>query len=84
MLVAVDTSTVKRVSWTEGTALQTLHVGPYGKVGETYKRVVAEASEAGYQCVGIGHAVYLRDPRRVAPARLETIVRVTVKKTRKA
>jgi len=55
VLAAVDTSTVKRVSWTEGTALQTLHVGPYGKVGETYKRVVAEASEAGYQYVGIGH-----------------------------
>jgi hypothetical protein len=81
---SLDTSAVKRVAWTEGTALQTLHVGPYDTVGETYKRVFAAAAGTGYACVGIGHEVYLSDPRRVAPARLKTIVRVAVKKATKA
>jgi hypothetical protein len=77
---ALDTSDVKRVPWTEGRALQTMHVGPYDKVSDAYARLMQEAKARGYSCSGPGHEVYLSDPRRVAPEKLKTIVRFGVKK----
>jgi hypothetical protein len=73
---------VKLVSWTEGRALQVLHVGPYDEVGASYERLEAEAAARKLRCVGPAHEVYLSDPRRVPPARLRTIVRMAVKALR--
>jgi hypothetical protein len=75
-----DVARVKRIRWKEGLALQTLHVGPFDQVGATYARLVAYASEHGVRIQCIGHEIYLNDPRRVAAARLKTIVRVPVMK----
>ncbi|MEW6367461.1 MAG: GyrI-like domain-containing protein [Acidobacteriota bacterium] len=77
-----DTKDVRRVSWKEGMALQVLHVGPYEKLGETYNALVSAAAERGYDCAGPGHEVYLSDPRRTAPERLKTIVRIAVRRAR--
>ncbi|MFH2010084.1 MAG: hypothetical protein ABI333_26035 [bacterium] len=35
----LDTSAVKRITWSEGRAVQTMHVGPYDQVGGTYQRL---------------------------------------------
>lgn len=63
----------------EGTAVQTLHVGPYDAEAE----VLADLHhrflpEAGLRMTGRHHEIYLSDPRRVEPARLRTILRQPV------
>jgi hypothetical protein len=76
----LDTSAVKRLRWKEGRALQVLHVGPYDQVGATYEQLGVYAAEHGLKVTGPGHEIYISDPRRVAPEKLKTIVRLGVKK----
>ena len=80
----VDTSSVKRVTWREGRAVQMLHVGPYENLGETYKTLCEAAAGLGYRVKGPGHEIYLSDPRRSAPEKLRTIVRLPISHPRPA
>jgi hypothetical protein len=48
----LDTSAVRGVTWTEGRAVQTLHVGPYDQVGNTYARLETFARENGLATEG--------------------------------
>jgi hypothetical protein len=73
-----DTERVKRIRYKEGRALQVLHVGPYDEVGATYELIGAYAREHRLSVQCPGHEIYISDPRRVAPARLKTIVRLPV------
>jgi hypothetical protein len=75
----IDTSTVRRVARNEGRAIQVLHVGPYDRVGDSYRKLGAYAKEYGLELESIGHEVYLNDPRRTAPEKLKTIVRMPVR-----
>ena len=74
----MDTSTVKRIEFEEGTCLQTLHVGPYDQVGVTYNALLKQADLQGLAPAGRAHEVYISDPRRVPPEKLKTIVRLPV------
>ena len=74
-----DADAVQRVTWKEGRALQTMHVGPYDRVSVTYTRLGERAEELGLDPVGPGHEIYISDPRRVAPERCKTIVRLGVR-----
>ncbi len=76
----LDASAARRIRWEEGRALHVLHVGPYDQVGGTYRELEAYAAEHGLKCVGPAHEIYLNDPRRTAPQKLKTIVRMPVKK----
>jgi hypothetical protein len=76
----IDTSDVKRETWTEGRAVQTMHVGPYDQVGATYRKLGEWAEENGLQPTNPGHEIYISDPRRTAPEKLKTIVRMPVRK----
>ena len=63
----------------EGRCVQTLHVGPY----DDEAAVLAEMHDvfipdAGLRMTGRHHEIYLSDARRVAPARLRTILRQPV------
>ena len=64
----------------EGTSVQTLHVGPYdeeaGVLEELHERFIPDA---GLEMTGEHHEIYLSDPRRVAPAKLRTILRQPVR-----
>lgn len=63
----------------EGTCMQTLHVGPYDDEGPVLRRMHEELiPAAGLRMTGRHHEIYLSDPRRVAPARLRTILRQPV------
>ncbi len=73
-----DTSQVQRLKWAEGTSLQVLHVGPYNEVGPVYEQLRQKAMAEGLALDGPGHEVYLSDPRRTAPERLRTIVRMPI------
>jgi hypothetical protein len=55
-----------------------LHTGPYDREPETVARMQAFAAEQGYRFDGLHHEIYLSDPRRVAPEKLRTILRIPV------
>lgn len=60
----------------EGLVVEALHVGPYATEPETIARMVAAATEAGLARTGPHHEIYLGDPRRSAPERLRTVLRL--------
>ena len=78
----LETGGVKRRIWNEGRSLQLLHVGPYDQVGPCYEQLFDHAVSIGCEGGPPCHEIYLSDPRRVAPERLKTIVRVPIKKRR--
>jgi hypothetical protein len=78
-----DVTGVRRREWTEGRAVQALHVGPYATLRKTYRALWEYARAHGLRCKGPGHEVYLSDPRRVPPERLKTIVRMPVVRGRR-
>ena len=71
---------VALISFAEGTCAQMLHVGPYDKEHETLARMRDMIETKGLEVHGRHHEIYLSDPRRVAPEKLRTILRVPVKK----
>ena len=73
---------VKLATIDEGTCAQMLHVGPYGREKETVDKMVAFAASTGFVPQGRHHEIYLSDPRRVAPERLKTILRLPVRESR--
>jgi hypothetical protein len=60
----------------EGRCVQMLHVGPYDREGDTVDVMRAFAAAQGLGVSGPHHEIYLSDPRRVAPEKLKTIVRL--------
>ena len=69
---------VKVETLREGRCAQMLHVGPYREEHETIRRMMEFAREHRLVSRGKHHEIYLNDPRRVAPAKLRTILRVPV------
>ncbi|MBE1878688.1 GyrI-like domain-containing protein [Myceligenerans pegani] len=64
----------------EGRCVQILHVGPYDDEGPTLARLHDEYLPAhGLAFNGDHHEIYLSDPRRVAPAKLRTVLRQPVR-----
>ena len=76
----MDVSCVRRKSWRQGRCLQVLHVGPYEEVEAAYNALLAHAAAMGAKPRGTGQCseVYLNDPRRTAPEKLKTIVRIPI------
>jgi len=62
----------------EGRCVQMLHVGPYDREKETITTMLAFAAKQGLSPRGPHHEIYLSDPRRVAPEKLKTILRMPV------
>lgn len=62
----------------EGRCVQVLHVGPYSEEGRSMAAMSSFVAENGLKFNGIHHEIYLSDPRRVAPERLKTILRMPV------
>ena len=63
----------------EGRSVQMLHVGAYDDEPRSLKLMHEFAHSQGLQPHGVHHEIYLSDPRRVAPARLRTILRMPVR-----
>ncbi len=64
----------------EGLCLQALHVGPYATEMHTLARMRAFARENGLCFHGQHHEIYLSDPRRAAPEKMRTILRLPIKR----
>ena len=71
-----DTSDVQLIRWEEGDSLQVLHIGPYDQVGTIYEQLQSSAQLENLTLGPPGHEIYLSDPRRTAPEKLKTIVRM--------
>lgn len=63
----------------EGKCVQMLHGGPYRAEHATIGAMLAFARAHGLRPRGRHHEIYLSDPRRVAPAKLRTILRQPVR-----
>ena len=79
----VDGSRARLVTVEEGLCAQVLHVGPYDDEPETIARLGAFVRERGcaedFTAERRHHEIYLSDPRRTAPERQKTVIRVPVK-----
>lgn len=62
----------------EGRCAQVLHIGPYAEEEPTIKLLHGFIREQGLALRGTHHEIYLGDPRRAAPDRLQTIIRQPV------
>lgn len=62
----------------EGRCAQVLHIGPYAAEGPTVERLHGFILEQGLSLRGKHHEIYLGDPRRAAPDKLQTIIRQPV------
>ena len=63
----------------EGRCVQVLHTGPYADEGATVARMKAFSESQGLSFGCPHHEIYLSDPRRAAPEKLRTILRIPVK-----
>jgi hypothetical protein len=66
---------VRLESLEEGLCVQALHVGPYENESRLIAAMKSFAEGEGLKLRGLHHEIYLSDPRRVAPAKLKTILR---------
>ena len=63
----------------EGLVAQILHIGSYDDEPETFEKLALFIKEKGYRRTSKEHKeIYMSDPRRTAPEKLKTILRVTV------
>jgi hypothetical protein len=74
-----DYSKVEFLTYSEGLAVQCLHVGPYDDEPATIKIMTEYAESQGYRTdINEGrfhHEIYLSDARRTAPEKLRTVIR---------
>ncbi len=66
---------VRQEVYHEGSAAQIRYFGPYADEGPTIARLHVYIVEQGHQLSGKHHEIYIGDPRRTAPAKLQTVIR---------
>jgi len=66
---------VRLETYHEGPAAQIRYFGPYADEGPTIAELHAYIGAQGHTLRGKHHEIYLGDPRRVAPAKLQTVIR---------
>ena len=79
----LDLSKVEFFTYDEGLCVQCMHIGPYDDEPKTIEAMHEHAAQNG--CVPdrraerMHHEIYLSDPRKCAPERLNTVVRHPIK-----
>ena len=73
-------SEVRFDSLNEGLAVQILYIGAYEKEAPTIAELHKFITSSGYQTNGKHHEIYLGDPRKTSPERLQTILRQPIRK----
>ena len=80
----VDVSLARFETFTEGLCVQMMHIGPYSKETATIEALHRFMEENGLANmtgnVRKHHEIYLGDPRRTAPEKLKTVIRLPVEK----
>ena len=79
---ALDLKKARFLRWREGVCAHVVHAGPYDDEPGTLDKLEAFAAEAGYRpdhsAERRHHEIYLSDPRRTAPEKLKTVLRMPV------
>jgi hypothetical protein len=73
-------SSVRFETYHEGLAVQVLYIGAYKNEGPTIANMHAYIKTNGYRLNGKHHEIYLGDPRKTSPERLQTIIRQPIQK----
>lgn len=67
-------------SFSEGLAVQIMHIGPYSAEPPTIERLFGFCRDNGYSPSGKHHEIYHSDPNRTKPEKLKTVIRYPVKR----
>ena len=80
----LDLSRARLETFTEGLCVQAMHIGPYDDEPATIAAMEHYAAENGYaidlSATRRHHEIYLADPRKTAPEKLRTVIRVPVRR----
>lgn len=78
----LDYARLRLETYDEGLCVQMLHTGPYSREQETIDTLAAFLEKEGlaYDHGRRHHEIYLSDPRRCAPERLKTVLRLPAMK----
>ncbi len=78
----VDYTKARLETFTEGECVQMMHIGPYSEEPATVEKLHAFIIEKGLKNmtgdVRKHHEIYLGDPRKTAPEKLKTVIRLPV------
>jgi hypothetical protein len=66
---------VRFEAYKEGPSAQILYIGPYANEGPTIQGIHEHIKQSGRALRGKHHEIYLNDPRRAAPEKLQSIIR---------
>jgi hypothetical protein len=66
--------------FTEGLAVQIMHIGTYAEEGPTIQRLHSFAKERGFELRDKHHEIYMSDPRKVKPEKMRTVIRQPIRK----
>ena len=82
----LDTSKARLEKFTEGLCVQAMHIGPYDTEPASIVAMEQYAAQNGY---GIDmndarrhHEIYISDPRKAAPEKLQTVIRHPIRKNK--
>lgn len=79
----LDCSKAHLLPMDEGLCVQCMHVGPYDTEPQTIEKMHVFAEESGYAIDLTDkrrhHEIYLGDPRKTAPDKLKTVIRLPVR-----
>lgn len=79
----IDVSAVEFFTLNEGLCVQCMHVGSYDEEPTTISAMCAFAETQGYAFnlndTRLHHEIYLSDPRKTAPEKLKTVIRIPIK-----
>ena len=81
----IDLSRARLEAFTEGLCVHAMHIGPYDDEPKAIAAMEQYAGENGYT-IDINekrrhHEIYLGDPRKTAPEKLKTVIRIPVVKS---
>lgn len=67
----------------EGLCVQCMHMGAYDNEPETIRQMEEYVNKNGYSTditsSRLHHEIYLKDPRKCAPEKLKTVIRIPIK-----
>ncbi|QNM04381.1 GyrI-like domain-containing protein [Qiania dongpingensis] len=83
----LDTSKARLCTWEEGLCVQCMHLGPYDDEPATLQKIYDFLNSSGLlsdiSSKRRHHELYLSDPRRAAPERMKTVLRLPVREASK-
>lgn len=82
----IDLSSAELFTFDEGLCVQCMHIGSYDSEPATISAMRAFIETQGYSFdlidTRLHHEIYLSDPRKTAPEKLKTVIRIPIRETK--